>query len=343
MKMKFRLFEIITLLVILASVFGLAQEARSEDAKFVSIPLGVKGGLREDNLSSYLLAPKGSTDFIALDAGTLLAGLRQARIMESFQDIRVPVDSELILEGWVLQHHIKAYLISHAHIDHVAGLVLNAPDDNSKEILGIDSTIDYIRDYLFNWKIWPNFGDEGEGFQLKKYHYVRLTPGEEHQIAETSMSVVPFVLSHSNGYPSTAFLIHSDGNYVVYFGDTGADELEKADKVQQVWTYIAPLVRDKKLRGIFLEVSYPNEVPDDSLFGHLTPKWMMTELHNLAKLVSPEQPDDALTGLKVVVTHIKPSLKQELPRTEIIKKQLEEMNDLGVKFIIPEQGGRIEF
>jgi len=77
-----------------------------ETASFVSIPLGVTGGLREDNLSSYLLAPKGSTDFIALDAGALLAGLRQARILESFEEIELPPDSELTLEGLVLQQHV---------------------------------------------------------------------------------------------------------------------------------------------------------------------------------------------------------------------------------------------
>jgi hypothetical protein len=40
---------------------------------FRCIPLGVEGGLIESNLPAYLLAPIGSTDFVCLDAGTLLA------------------------------------------------------------------------------------------------------------------------------------------------------------------------------------------------------------------------------------------------------------------------------
>lgn len=329
--------------VFLLLFVGCSHVAYSQETKtFVSIPLGVTGGLREDNVSSYLLAPTGSTDFIALDAGTLFAGLRQARIQESFEEIDVPPDSDLMLEGLMMQQYIKAYLISHAHIDHVAGMVLNAPDDGKKDILGLPSTIDNIRDHLFNWKIWPNFGDEGEGFLLKKYHYVRLTPGETVPIAETNMMVTAFPLSHSN-YTSSAFLIESDGAYMLYFGDTGPDEVEKSDYMRQVWMHVAPLVRDQQLKGIFLEVSYPDERPDNLLFGHLTPKWMIKELSVLANLVDSEHPENALTGLNVVVTHIKPTFMRDMPVEDKVRKQLEELNTLGVTFIIPEQGERLEF
>ena len=58
------------------------------------------------------------------------------------------------------------------------GLVINSPDDESKDILGTAATIDAIRDHLFNWRIWPGFGNEGAGFNLKKYRYVRLAPGQ---------------------------------------------------------------------------------------------------------------------------------------------------------------------
>ena len=333
--------NVVTIVLSLFLVYSQGAYSK-ETVTFVSIPLGVTGGLREDNISSYLLAPKDSTDFIALDAGTLFAGLRQARIQESFEEIELPPDSELTLEGVMMQQYIKAYLISHAHIDHVAGLVLNAPDDGKKDIMGIPFTIDNIRDHLFNWKIWPNFGDEGEGFQLKKYHYVRLTPGETVPISGTSMKVTPFLLSHSN-YTSTAFLIESDGAYMLYFGDTGPDEVEKCDYMQQVWTHIAPLVREQQLKGIFLEVSYPDDRADNLLFGHLTPKWMLKELSVLAGLVDPQHPETALNGLKVIVTHIKPTFLREMPVEDKIRKQLEELNTLGVTFIIPEQGERLEF
>jgi len=113
--------------------------------------------------------------------------------------------------------------------------------------------------------------------------------------------------------------------------------------MQTVWERVAPLVREGKLLGVFLECAYENSQPDSSLFGHLTPSWMMSEFHQLAELVALDNPEQALNGLKVVVTHMKPILKN-VPAVEyVIPQELAELNDLGIKFIIPFQGMRIGF
>ncbi len=340
----------------------LLAPAFAEEPKFTVIALGVSGGLQEGDLPSYLLAQAGSHEFIALDAGTLLTGLQQAKIAgnlddipkdayaalqkadadKNVKDVSVAAVSPLQKEPYIMQQHVKAYLISHPHLDHIAGLVINSPDDSAKPIIGTAATIDVLRDDVFNWKVWPNFGNEGEGFQLKKYEYVRVTPDQEIAIAGTPLYVTPFELCHS-GVISTAFLVRAEEDYALYFGDTGPDEAEKCDKLQHVWQTIAPLVREKKLRGIFLESSYPDPRDAKQLFGHLTPAWMMKELHRFAEIVDPQQPATALNGLLVMVTHIKPSLQTDMPRRDQIKKQLEEANDLGVTFAFPEQGDRIEF
>ena len=344
MKLNMKRYKVFIFLccTIYLMVGGIARDGFARQSRFISIVLGTAGGLTEANLSSYLLAPSGSTDFVALDAGTLLTGLRKAKMKGSLNDIIIPPDITLDLEGHVLHHHVKAYLISHAHLDHLAGLVINSPDDNRKHILALAPTINNVRDHLFNWKIWPNFGDEGHGFHLKKYHYVRLSAGEEHPIEGTLMRVIPFELCHS-GVISTAFLMYSNGYYILYLGDTGPDEIEKCDKLKQVWQYITPLVRGGKLCGIFLEISYPDPRDTKQLYGHLTPVWIMKELQRLAELVSPQEPTEALKGLKVVATHIKPSLNPKMSNRDKIIKQVEELNQLGIKFIFPEQGDRIEF
>lgn len=312
------------------------------EAAFIAVPLGTGGGLDEANLSSYLLAPTGSPNFLALDAGTLFAGLQNAVQQGSFDMLTPSGDPPLSLEGTVLLQHIKAYAISHAHIDHVAGLVINSPDDSSKPILGLPSTIDSIRDHLFNWKVWPNFGNEGDGFLLKKYQYVRLTRGQPYAVEQTAMTITPFELSHS-GIVSTAFLIEADGQYVLYCGDTGPDAVEESQALETLWQAVAPLAKAGRLRGILLEVSYPDGRADDQLFGHLTPAWMLTELRRLAEMVNPEQPDTALQGLPVVVTHIKPEFNPEQSPADTIMRQLQEQNDLGVIFIRPHSGQRIVF
>ncbi len=279
----------------------------SASAQFVTIVLGGAGGLHEANLTAYLLAPIGEKRFIALDAGTVLSGLQVATKMGSFADIQVPPASSLTLEGLILREHIKAYVLSHAHLDHISGLVLNAPDDSPKPILGLDATLDALRDHVFNWQVWPNFGNEGRLPQLRQYTYQRLQPAQEYAIPGTAMTLQAFPLSHA-GATSTAFLIQAAGFYVLYCGDTGPDAVEHQDTLHTLWTVIAPLVQANKLRAIFLEVSYPDERPDNLLFGHLTPRWLMEELGHLAQIVDPQHPHAALHGLTVLVTHIKPVL-----------------------------------
>ncbi len=312
------------------------------EPQFVTIVLGTAGGLTESNLSSYLLAPTGSTDFVALDAGTLLTGLQQANRKGNLSDIALPTSSSLSVEGQVLTQHIKAYLLSHAHLDHLAGLVLNSPEDVSKNILALPSTIEQLRDHVFNEHIWPNFGDEGPGRPLKKYHFVRLHPGQEQAIAGTRLTVIPFVLCHA-GAPSTAFLLQAKGAYALYVGDTGPDEAEQCDNLSQVWQSITPLIRQGSLRGLFLEISYPNGRDVTQLYGHLTPLWLMKELHRLAALVNPQQPTSALSGITVIVSHIKPTLQRVQSERGQIIQQVAELNDLGIRFLFPEQGDRIEF
>jgi cAMP phosphodiesterase len=52
-----------------------------------------------------------------------------------------------------------------------------------------------------------------------------------------------------------------------------------------------------------IEVSFPNEQPDKSLFGHLTPRLLMNEMTELGKLAGV-----SLQGFNVVVTHLKAAL-----------------------------------
>ena len=61
-----------TLLLVLLITLNLSAQS------FKVIPLGVKGGLDESNLSSYMLAPQNSDNYICLDAGTIYYGLTKA-------------------------------------------------------------------------------------------------------------------------------------------------------------------------------------------------------------------------------------------------------------------------
>ena len=49
-----------------------------------------------------------------------------------------------------IREQIKAYLISHGHLDHITGFIINTPNDKSgKFIIGLNQTINIIRKSLF--------------------------------------------------------------------------------------------------------------------------------------------------------------------------------------------------
>jgi hypothetical protein len=54
----------------------------------------------------------------------------------------------------------------------------------------------------------------------------------------------------------------------------------------------APLVRRRLLKAIFLECSFVTSHPDELLFGHLTPKYVIEELQVLANFVAGGEGDD---------------------------------------------------
>jgi 3',5'-cyclic-nucleotide phosphodiesterase len=300
-------------------------KAAFSQTSFRVIPLGVKGGTDESNLSAYMIAPQGSDEYVCLDAGTLHYGIEKAVQAKLLQGTAADV----------LKKNIKGYLISHPHLDHLAGMVINSPDDSTKNIYGLDFCLDVLKDKYFTWKSWANFANEGDKPALGKYHYSLLTPGSETPLQNTGMQVTAFALSHSSPNQSTAFLVHYKEAYLLYLGDTGADSVEHSDKMHHLWQQIAPLVKTKKLKALFIEVSFSNEQPDKQLFGHLTPHWLMTELQDLASLTGT----GALNNFPVVVTHIKPGGNRE----QMIRRQLKAYNPLHVQLIIPEQAKLLTF
>jgi 3',5'-cyclic-nucleotide phosphodiesterase len=318
----YRKYISLIILYFLLPFVALAQS--NSGTAFRLVPLGVLGGIDESNLSAYMLAAQGTDKYICLDAGTLHYGTQKAIENKTFN----------VSSDKVLRQYIKGYFISHAHLDHISGLIINSPEDSTKSIYGLASTIETIKTHYFTWESWANFADQGEAPALKKYHYQTLNPGTETAIENTDLKVQAFPLSHSN-LTSTAFLVHSNDAYVLYLGDTGADEIEKSTNLQNLWQAIAPLIKSKKLKAILIEVSFPNEQPDKTLFGHLTPHWLMAEMDKLAALTGTAQ----IKGLNIVVTHLKP------PASSInkIKTQLKAANSLQLNLVYPEQGKALNF
>lgn len=130
---------------------------------------------------------------LAVDAGTHLAGI--IKILEEhfppasfretsqpdstnptvissgpFANLELPYQSAGANGAYMIRDLIATYLITHSHLDHISGLVINTAALNSpknpKRVAALPSTIDAIKDHIFNDIIWPNLSDENGGAGL---------------------------------------------------------------------------------------------------------------------------------------------------------------------------------
>lgn len=318
-------------LIMLFSIFALSHsEYTSSQPVFQLRALGVQGGLDDGNLSSYLVKPINSENYVSLDSGTLVNGL-----LKTFGQSA----------GAILTNHIPAFLISHAHFDHYMGFVMAQPELRQQQtVMAREETMQALLMHVFNWSVWGNFGDKGEAPQLKFQHYQSLPLLVWQDIPGTDMQVKAYPLNHGHGFPSTAFLIRYDQSYLLYFGDTGADKIEHSRDIEFIWSEIAPLIQQKQLLAILLECSYKELQPDNLLFGHLKPSLFMSTFHQLARITDPNHPETVLKGLTVFITHVKPepTTLGTNDNAQAILAELEQLNDINLHLVLPEQGEHYE-
>lgn len=124
----------------------------------------------------------------AVDAGTLLAGIIRAleqytaetkkngkRLMNEgpFVGLDLPHHSAQANAAYIFQEIIGTILVTHPHLDHLAGLAINTPiieaGSGPKTVAALPSVVAAIKNHLFNDVIWPNLSDEDGGAGLLTY------------------------------------------------------------------------------------------------------------------------------------------------------------------------------
>ncbi len=291
-------------------------------AGFDVTAIGVRGGLDDGNLSAWMIAPEGQAKAVMCDAGSLVNGIEAARRLGTLHG---SLDT-------ILHDNIAGYLISHAHLDHVAGMLIASPEDNAKSIYALPSVGKALLDSYFNGEAWANFTDRGKA-PLGKYKLVDLTPGQSIPLAGTAMNVTGYPLAHG-ALESTAFVIAAQQDAILCLGDTGADAVEGKPRLAELWHAVGPLIAAHRLKAIIIEVSYPSDRPQNLLFGHLTPALLFAELRQLEIAAGGK---GSLKGLPLLISHIKPGTSEADPR-DLIARELAAANDLGLDLIIPSQG-----
>ncbi|KAJ3099228.1 hypothetical protein HDU97_003337 [Phlyctochytrium planicorne] len=320
-----------------------------EAAEFSLFVMGSSGGPVEATTSGYLLKAYQSTDnsLLAFEAGTLLHGIS---LLQRNQHLPSTPSALEIYQKW-----ISGYLISHTHLDHTLALLVNSQSalpNRRTPIYATPFTLDGFRKGLFNNVTWPDVVT-----LAGVYAYRELGSRDGVKVDGMELEVKAFGVSHGVGMLSTCFLVSRvGGSAVLLCGDMGADSREGNRLNLEMWTRIAPLVAEGRLRAIMLECSFGSDRPDGLLFGHLTPRLVVEELGVLRRLVEVRREEmvglgitagkSAFEGLTVVVGHVKDDgVLGVREHEEVLRKEFEgflpkDWDD--VEFVFARQGMRID-
>ena len=119
---------------------------------------------------------------------TQLDGAKSKLVLTTgpFAGFELPHATAKANAAYFVRNLITTYLITHPHLDHISGFVINTAGfqhtSRPKRLAGLPSTIDAFKTHIFNDSIWPNLSDEDGGVGLVSY--MRLAEGGNLAIGE---------------------------------------------------------------------------------------------------------------------------------------------------------------
>ena len=260
-------------LSICAAALAVTPAEAAQAPAFDVVVLGGDWAVSPRTTSSFLIIPRRRRHAgIALDAGTLPRrnprGTREGA--RSRTCVSTTRGDDLTPEGRVLQHYIRRRLVTHAHLDHVTGLILNSTDDtrrNTIVALPRRSTSCTARLQL---EALGELHHRGTAPALSRHTLQPLASGRarrsRNEISRHGVSAEPRRNVQSRRRSSSK----RRPKNLLYLGDTGPDAVKGRPSARALWTQVAPLRCAKKLRAIFLRRRIRATVRTQA-HGHLTP------------------------------------------------------------------------
>ena len=101
-----------------------------------------------------------------------------------FKGLQLPHFSSSANAAHITRTLVDTYLITHPHLDHISGFVVNTviPGSRPQRLAALPATIEAFKSHIFNNVIWPNLSDENNGVGLVTY--MRLVEGGSPAIGE---------------------------------------------------------------------------------------------------------------------------------------------------------------
>ena len=188
------------------------------------------------------------------------------------------------------QAAIEHVLLTHAHIDHVAGLpilldTVYRQRSSPPVVHATKPTLEILQQDLFNDRLMPDFiglsNLMSPFLQLKE-----IEPNRPFRIGQWSITALP--VDHT--IPTVAYLIDDQTSAVAIVTDTAP-----------IPNILQPLARWPRLKAVFLECSFPSRLHDLAMVSkHLTTNTFAEMVRYLP------------TTLPVYAIHIKPRFYEEI-------------------------------
>jgi cAMP phosphodiesterase len=186
---------------------------------------------------------------------------------------------------------IELALVSHSHLDHIAGLAYLTETLALCEarapltIASLEPVVTALRTSIFNDTVWPDFTKLPTP-QAPVLRFQPLAEDAEQRIGDLWVTPVP--VNHT--VPTSGFILHDNSSAMIYSGDTGP-----TDALWKVARGIGGL------RAIILECAFPNRLAGlADVARHMTPELIRRELDKM--------PDD----VPVLIFHVKPQFYDEI-------------------------------
>ena len=224
-------------------------------------------------------------------------------------DDRVAIDAGSLAMAATdeVRRQLRDVVVTHAHLDHIAGLPLYVDDlfaslDRPITVHALNEVIQVLERDVFNWSVFPRFSElNSPAGPAIQYHPVEL--GNEFEISSLNFSL--FWADHK--VPSAGVMISDGKSTVAVTGDT-ASLSGLRDAISDV----------QGLRSILVECAFPNSLSTIARNSHhMTPAILADELgsHNLP--------------CPVFVINIKPRYRDEVV-TELEKLKISNLEIMSV-------------
>ena len=185
---------------------------------------------------------------------------------------------------------VRDIVLTHAHLDHIAGLPLFVDDlfASLTEPIRVHATrevFEVLERDVFNWSVYPRFSElNNENGPVMEYRVFQL--GSQFSIGDLNFHSIP--VDHK--VPSSGFIIDDGKAAIAFSGDTSSSS-----------AFWAKVNERADVKAVLVECAFPDRMSElAEASHHLTPATLKAELEQLH------------LDARVCVINIKPMYREEV-------------------------------